>query len=358
MKTTAVIMAGGKGERFCPKSRSSFPKQFLSLTTDGKTMLQHTVERLLPVVDLGDVYIVTNQDYVEIVKEQMPELPPENILAEPMARNTAPCIGLAAAVIQSKYEDAVMLVLPSDHLIKYTEMYVDTLRQAIDLAQEGENLVTLGITPTYPETGYGYINFVRDEANKQRGIYKVNRFVEKPDIDTAKEYLSSGQYLWNSGMFIWKLSTILERFRQFMPDTYAGLVRIRDAVGQKNFDLVLKTCFAGFQSESIDYGILEKAENIYTIPGTFGWDDVGSWLSLERINRTNEFGNMVQGDVVTIKTKNTTIVGGSKLIAAVGLEDMVIVDTEDALLVCAKDAAQDIKKVIENLKICNRNELI
>ncbi len=351
-------MAGGKGERFWPKSRSSFPKQFLSLTTDGKTMLQHTVERLLPLVELGDVYIVTNQDYVEIVKTQLPGLPQENILAEPVARNTAPCIGLAAAVIRSKYEDAVMLVLPSDHLIKYTEMYVDTLRQAIDLAQEGENLVTLGITPTYPETGYGYINFVRDEANKQRGIYKVNRFVEKPDIDTAKEYLGSGQYLWNSGMFIWKLSTILEKFRQFMPDTYAGLVKIQQAVGQKQFDSVLKTCFSGFRSESIDYGILEKAENIYTIPGTFGWDDVGSWLSLERINRTNEFGNMVQGDVVTIKTKNTTIVGGSKLIAAVGLEDMVIVDTEDALLVCAKDAAQDIKKVIENLKICNRNELL
>ena len=203
MKTTAVIMAGGKGERFWPKSRSSFPKQFLSLTTDGKTMLQHTVERLLPVVDLGDVYIVTNQDYVEIVKEQMPELPPENILAEPMARNTAPCIGLAAAVIQSKYEDAVMLVLPSDHLIKYTEMYVDTLRQAIDLAQEGENLVTLGITPTYPETGYGYINFVRDEANKQRGIYKVNRFgksrISTPRKNTSVRGSTSGTAVCSSG---------------------------------------------------------------------------------------------------------------------------------------------------------------
>ena len=199
MKTTAVIMAGGKGERFWPKSRSSFPKQFLSLTTDGKTMLQHTVERLLPVVDLGDVYIVTNQDYVEIVKEQMPELPQENILAEPMARNTAPCIGLAAAVIQSKYEDAVMLVLPSDHLIKYTEMYVDTLRQAIDLAQEGENLVTLGITTTYPETSI--LSGTRPTSSggftRSTGLWKSR--ISTPRKNTSVRDSTSGTAVCSSG---------------------------------------------------------------------------------------------------------------------------------------------------------------
>lgn len=359
MKITAVIMAGGKGERFWPKSRSSMPKQFLSLTGDGQTMIQLTVKRLASLVEFDDIFIVTNKNYIGLVEEQLPEIPRQNILAEPMAKNTAPCIGFAAAVINKKYDDAVMLVLPSDHLIKYNEIYLDTLRQAVDVASDSDNLVTIGITPTSPETGYGYINFGRDEQALQKpGVYKVKRFVEKPDMDTAKEYLASGQYLWNSGMFVWKLSTILENFKKLLPDTYSGLEKIKAAVGSDGFDEVLTECFSGFQSESIDYGIMERAADIYTIPGNFGWDDVGSWLSLERINRTNEFGNMVQGDIVTINTQNSIIVGGKKLIAVVGVEDLVIVDSEDAILICAKDSTQDVKKVIENLKICNRNELL
>jgi len=359
VKTTAVIMAGGKGERFWPKSRSSLPKQFLSLTSDGKTMIQLTAERHLPLVEYEDMFVVTNQNYVELVRQQLPHIPQENILAEPLARNTAPCVGFAASVIQKKYGDAVMLVLASDHLIKFTDMYLDTMSQAVDIASEDGNLVTIGITPTCPETGYGYINFGRDEGEaKHRGVYVVKRFVEKPDMDTAKEYLSSGQYLWNSGMFVWKVSTIMERFKELLPDTYKGLVKIGKAFGACEYDQVLANEYAAFTSESIDYGIMERAANIYTVPGNFGWDDVGSWLALERINRTNDLGNMVQGDVVTIGTKNSIIIGDKKLIAAVGLEDLVIVDTNDAILICSKGATQDVKKVIENLKICNRNELI
>lgn len=359
MKTTAVIMAGGRGERFWPKSRNNLPKQFLSLTTDGKTMIQLTAQRLLPIVAYEDMFIVTNQNYVGLVREQLPEIPAENILAEPMARNTAPAIGFAAAVIGRKYDDAVMMVLPSDHLIKFEEMYIDTMSQAAEVAREDGNLVTIGITPTYPETGYGYINFGRDDGEmKHRGVYTVKRFVEKPDTDTAKEYLASGQYLWNSGMFVWKLSTILQKFKELLPDTYKGLVQIGEAFGTPEYEQILHSCFGAFKSESVDYGIMERATHIYTIPGNFGWDDVGSWLALERINRTNENGNMVQGDVITIGTRDSIIVGGKKLIAAVGLEDVVIVDTEDAILICAKDATQDVKKVIENLKICNRSEMI
>ena len=218
MKVTAVIMAGGRGERFWPKSRGNYPKQFLSLTKDGETMIQKTVKRLLPMVAMEDVFVVTNVSYAALVKEQLPQLPEENILLEPCARNTAPCIGLAAAVIRKKYGEAMMLVLPSDHLIRYEEMYVDTLRQAVAVAEKEQNLVTIGITPTYPETGYGYINFERDTDLGMPGVYRVERFVEKPDLDTAKEYLASHRYLWNSGMFVWKTSSILANIQKLMPD--------------------------------------------------------------------------------------------------------------------------------------------
>ena len=358
MKTTAVIMAGGRGERFWPKSRNDFPKQFLSLTSDGKTMIQKTVQRILPLVSYDDIFIVTNQKYVGLVKEQLPQIPNENILAEPMAKNTAPCIGLACAVIRKKYQDAMMLVLPSDHLIRYEPMYIDTLKQAISVAEQDNTLVTIGITPTYAETGYGYINFSRDTQENRMCVYKVNRFVEKPDIDTAKKYLASGDYLWNSGMFVWKVSSIMNDFARFLPETYEGLERIEESVGQDNFEQVLRTEFDKFKSESIDFGIMEKSDSIYVVSGSFGWDDVGSWLALERINTTNEYGSYVKGDVITINTKRSIVSGGKRLIAMVGVEDMIVVDTDDTILICAKDSAQDIKKVIENLKICNRTELI
>lgn len=358
MKTTAVIMAGGRGERFWPKSRNDFPKQFLSLTSDGKTMIQKTVQRILPLVSYDDIFIVTNQKYVELVKEQLPQIPDENILAEPMAKNTAPCIGLACAVIRKKYGDAMMLVLPSDHLIRYEPMYIDTLRQAVSVAEQDNTLVTIGITPTYAETGYGYINFSRDIQENRMCVYKVNKFVEKPDIDTAKKYLASGDYLWNSGMFVWKVSSIMNDFARFLPETYKGLETIEQSVGQDNFGQVLRTEFENFKSESIDFGIMEKSDSIYVVSGSFGWDDVGSWLALERINTTNEYGSYVKGDVITINTKRSIVSGGKRLIAMVGVEDMIVVDTDDTILICAKDSAQDIKKVIENLKICNRTELI
>lgn len=359
MKTTAIIMAGGKGERFWPRSRSNFPKQFLSLTNDGKTMIQLTTERLLPLVNYEDMYIVTNKDYIKLVREQLPDIPVENILAEPVAKNTAPAIGLAASIIQQKYEDAVMLVLPSDHLIKQKQMFLDTLKTAINVAKEGDNLVTIGITPTYPETGYGYINYGQSNfSEKYSNVYKVEKFVEKPNVEKAKEYLESGNYIWNSGMFVWKSSSILNNIQKFMNETYLGLMDIKDSIGKNTYDDVLYDRFSKFKSESIDYGIMEKASKIYTIPGTFGWDDVGSWLALERISKTNEYGNSVNGNVITINTENSIISGTDKLIATVGIEDLIVVDTEDAILICSKECTQDVKKVIENLKICNRTEYI
>ncbi len=356
MKKTALIMAGGRGERFWPRSRRNLPKQFLSLTDDGKTMIQLTVERILPIVDLEDIYIATNKDYRELVKEQLPGLPDENILCEPVGRNTAPCIGLGAVHISRKYEDAVMYVLPSDHLIKFNKMFLTVLQDAAEVAEKGDNLVTIGITPDYPETGYGYIKF-RPDVMEGRS-YEVERFVEKPNLEVAKEYLATEQYLWNSGMFTWKITSILDRIRTLMPDTYAGLMKIRDAVGTPEEDAVLEKEFFAMESQSVDYGIMEKAQHIYTIPGTFGWDDVGSWLAVGRIKKTNEAGNVVDGNVITVNTHDCIVQGQKKLIAAVGLENMIIVDTEDATLICAKDSAGDIKKVLENLKICNRDEYI
>lgn len=356
MNTTALIMAGGRGERFWPKSRKNMPKQFLSLTDDGKTMIQLTVERISPMVKIEDVYVATNKDYKSLVLEQLPGLPEQNVLCEPVGRNTAPCIGLGAMHIAKKYDDAMMFVLPSDHLIKFNKMFIRTLQDACEVAEKDDNLVTIGIVPDYPETGYGYIKF--DSQISDGNAYKVERFVEKPSLEVAKEYLATEEYLWNSGMFIWKTSSILKNLQKFMPETFESLKLIQDAIGTEHEEAVLEKEFYGIQSQSIDYGIMEKADDIYILLGAFGWDDVGSWLAVERIKKTNEFGNVVNGNIITVNTHNCVIQGENKLIATIGLEDMIVVDTEDATLICSKDHAGDIKKVLENLKICNREEYI
>ena len=354
MKITAVIMAGGRGERFWPKSRNNRPKQFLSLTSDGETMIQKTVKRLSPLVSAEDIFIVTNAAYADLVNDQLPDVPRENILCEPCARNTAPCIAFAAAIIQKKYGDAMMLVLPSDHLIGYENIYIKTLQTAIRTAEEGNNLVTIGITPAYPETGYGYINFGKEAGD----AYEVERFVEKPDLPTAKKYLASGKYLWNSGMFVWKASAIMYNMKQFMPEIHDGAVRIGDSYGTDSYEETLIKEFTAFTSESVDFGIMEKASDIYTIPGSFGWDDVGSWLAVERINETDDKKNYFDGDVIAVDSERTTVCGGMRLVAAIGTRDIVIVDTDDVLLVCSKNNTQDVKKVIAQLKEHGRNDLV
>lgn len=356
MNTTALIMAGGRGERFWPKSRKTLPKQFLSLTDDGKTMIQLTVERISSMVKLEDVYIATNKDYKRLVLDQLPGLPEQNVLCEPVGRNTAPCIGLGAMHISKKYDDAMMLVLPSDHQIKFNKMFLRILQDACDVAENGCNLVTIGITPDYPEIGYGYIKF--DPQSTEGHAYKVDRYVEKPSLEVAKEYLASEEYLWNSGMFIWKVSSILKNMQKLMPNMYQGLKLIQAAIDTDEEGAVLEKEFTALESQSIDYGIMEKAEDIYILPGTFGWDDVGSWLAVERIKKTNEFGNIVNGNIITVNTNNCIIQGDKKLIATVGLDNMIVVDTNDATLICAKEHAGEIKKVLENLKICNRDEYI
>ena len=357
--TSVVIMAGGKGERFWPKSRINLPKQFLSLTDDGKSMIQHTVERVKNLVDIENIYVVTNEMYKNLVSEHIPDIPEANIIIEPAAKNTAPCIGLAAVHIAKKDINSKMIILPSDHLIKFNEIFIDTLKTALDVVEKDNNLATIGITPNYPETGYGYINFKKGEKFKNKAnVYEVLSFVEKPNLEKAKEYLASGQYLWNSGMFAWKTSTILKNFKEHLPEIFDGLQKIGESVNTEKYENTLKEVFSNLPSESIDYGIMEKADNIYVIPGNFGWDDVGSWLSLERINKTNQDGNVIKGNVISIKTKNSIIQGNEKLIATIGLENIVVVDTKDAILICNKENTQEVKEVINNLKICNRTKYL
>lgn len=356
MKKTALIMAGGKGERFWPRSRVNLPKQFLSLTDDGKTMIQLTVERISPLVDIKDVYIATNANYRELVKEQLPGLPEENILCEPIGRNTAPCIGLGAVHVAKKYDDAVMIVLPSDHLIKHNDIFKETFEQACQMAEKGANLVTVGITPNYPETGYGYIKYNKTAADF--GSYPVENFVEKPDLETAKAYLSEGTYLWNSGMFVWKVSTILECFNKYMNSTYNGLLKIKDSIGTADYQKVLEAEFPELESQSVDYGIMEKASDIYTFAGSFGWDDVGSWLAVGRIKENDSEGNVVNGNVVTVNTKNCVIEGADKLIATVGLRDIIVVDTKDATLISTKENAGEIKQVLAKLRESGKKEYL
>lgn len=341
-------MAGGRGERFWPKSRQSLPKQFLSLTNDSRTMIQLTVDRIKPLVAIQDVYVATNQKYKALVQEQLPGIPEENILCEPIGRNTAPCIGLGAAHIQKKNGDALMMVLASDSLIKNDGLFVETLRNALAVAEKGSNLCTLGITPNYPETGYGYIKF--DSQKKDGEAFEVERFVEKPDIEKAKEYLADGSYLWNSGMFIWKVSTILSNIKSFMPQMADGLEKIQASIGTADYQKTLEEVFPTLESQSIDYGVMEKAKNVWVLPGDFGWDDVGSWLAVGRIKESDDTNSTIEGKVVTVNCSDNVILGGKKLIACVGLKDTVVVDADDALLLCAKDACGDIKKVLAALR--------
>ncbi len=349
-------MAGGRGERFWPKSRKNLPKQFLSLTDDGRTMIQLTVDRIKPLVDIKDVYVATNKNYMALVQEQLPGIPKENIICEPIGRNTAPCIGLGAAHIQKKDGDALMIVLPSDHLIKNNEAFVQTLKGALEAAQKGQNLVTIGIKPNYPETGYGYIKY--NSQKKDGAAYEVDRFVEKPNLEKAKEYLAEGSYLWNSGMFIWKASTILSNIKEFLPQIFEGLTKIQGSIGSADYNKTLESVFPELQSESIDFGVMEKAKNIFILPGDFGWDDVGSWLAVGRIKSPDQTNSIVNGNVVTVNCSDNIIQGSNKLIAAVGLKNLVIVDTDDAILICNKENSGEIKKVLEKLRADKREEYL
>lgn len=357
-RVSVVIMAGGKGERFWPKSRISKPKQFLSLTGDNRSMIQKTYDRISSFVEKDDIYVVTNEKYKSLVIEHLPELPQSNILCEPEGKNTAPAIAYAAAVIDSRDKDSIMVVLSSDHLIKDEKEFISILQKAVKKAEkDSDSLITLGIKPAYAETGYGYIEYDKDSVDSN-GIYKVKRFVEKPVKEVAEEYIRLGNFLWNSGMFVWRTGTIIASFKEFMPSIYDSIIRLQNAYGSIEFETAVKEFYKYCQSESIDYGIMEKSSHIYIIPSDFGWDDVGSWLSVERINERDENGNVIQGESVAIDCKNVTVMGDERLVALIGLEDVVVVDSGDVLLVCKKSESQRVKEVIKEIRERNKNKLL
>ena len=355
MEITVLIMAGGQGERFWPKSRANLPKQFLNILDKNKTMIQLTVERAEKITNIKNIYIITNEKYKYLVKQQINKLPEENIICEPASRNTAPCIGLAAMYISKKYDDSIMVVLPADHAIKDDKEFLSTLNIAKNKAIEDENLVTIGIKPNYPETGYGYIKY---KKNENKNIFSVDKFVEKPNVAKAKQYLISGDYLWNSGMFIWKTSTIIKNIQKYLPETYDKLIKIRDSIGTEKEQEILIKEFVSINKESIDYGIMEKAEKIYTVPGYFGWDDVGSWSCLQRINEKDDENNVKLGNVLTLETKNCIVYGEKRLIATLGISDLIIIDTEDALLVSSRKDVGNVKEIINKIKETNKEEYI
>ncbi|MFC4599702.1 mannose-1-phosphate guanylyltransferase [Cohnella hongkongensis] len=349
---TSLIMAGGKGERFWPKSRTNLPKQFLNIS-GNKSMIQQAVERLERLMDIQRIFVVTNELYAELIKAQIPHLPTENIIIEPAGRNTAPCIALSTLYIEKRYPNSTIIVLPSDHIIKNESEFIEILKTAVEVAEQGENIVTLGITPSYPETGYGYIESSNElEVLNNLEVHKVNCFVEKPDIHTAKSYLAAGNYFWNSGMFIWKSSTILKNFERYMPDLYEIILNIRmnisDGAPRENIDRE----FMQMPDVSIDYGIMEKADSIYVIPCKLGWDDVGSWTALDRINDRDEHGNVIKGNILNIDTKRCIIESNNgKLVATLGIEDLIVVDTDDVTLICSKEKAQEMKLLLKELRV-------
>lgn len=352
MKTiTSVIMAGGKGERFWPKSRTNLPKQFLNIS-GNKSMIQQTVERLESLIDITQIFIVTNELYAELIRGQIPHLPVENIIIEPIGRNTAPCIGLASLIIEEKFPESTMIVLPSDHIIENEDGFIKILKAAIEVAQNDDNLVTLGISPTYAETGYGYIESTKElQVVDDLEVFKVNRFVEKPDADTAEAYLKSGNFYWNSGIFIWKVSTIRYYIKEFMPEVHDILETMKQGFHLTTRHETIRSEFAKMPDQSIDYGIMEKAEHIYVIPCKLGWDDVGSWTALDRINERDDDGNVIRGNILNIDTKRCIIESNNgKLIATLGIEDLIVVDTDDVTLICTKDKAQEVKLLLKELR--------
>ncbi|UKS24989.1 mannose-1-phosphate guanylyltransferase [Paenibacillus sp. HWE-109] len=351
MTTTCLIMAGGKGERFWPRSRVNLPKQFLNIS-GNKSMIQQTIERLLTFIPIEQIFIITNELYAELIKAQIPNLPVDNILIEPVGRNTAPCVGLASIIIEEKFPDSSMIVIPSDHIIKNEEEFVKILQTAVVVSKLGENLVTLGISPTYAETGYGYIESTSEAVEiNTTTVYKVNRFVEKPDKDKADSYLKAGNYYWNSGIFVWRTAVIREYIKNLMPELHDLLETMKAAFEFREKKDVIRAEFSKMPDQSIDYGIMEKADDIYVIPCVLGWDDVGSWTSLERIDELDENGNVIRGNTLNIDTKRCIIESNGKLIATLGVEDLIIVETDDVTLICKKDKAQEIKSLIKELKI-------
>jgi len=352
----ALIMAGGAGTRLWPLSREHLPKPALRLYGD-KSMFEIAVERLLPLFSPEQILVVASADHNQVLHEQVPSIPRANFIVEPEGRGTAPAIGLAAIHLEARDPEATMAVLTADHVIGKPEVFRSVINSALAFAKD-EYLVTLGIKPTWPSTSYGYIEQA-ELLGEKLGFkaYRAERFVEKPIAQNAQRMVNLGKYSWNSGMFIWQVDQIMGEFRWQMPDLYGRLMRIAETIGTEQYDAVLRELWPGIAKQTIDYGIMENAQRVIVLPADMDWLDVGTWNSLKTVLSSDEKGNSISGEVVIQDSENSMVIGGKRLVAAIGLQNLIVVDTPDALLVCDMAHAGEVKALVEHLKELGRQDL-
>jgi mannose-1-phosphate guanylyltransferase len=348
--TYVAIMAGGIGSRFWPVSRVGHPKQFLDILGTGRTLIQQTYDRFARLVPAENIYIVTANEYVDITKEQLPQLPVENIIGEPFRKNTAPCIAYISFKLQRMNPEATLLVAPADHLILQEDKFLDVCNDALKFVNHFNALLTIGITPTYPNTGYGYIQ--HEDAPATPGVHKVKTFTEKPNLELAKTFMASGDFLWNSGIFIWKTKNGLDAFQKHMPEMYELFTAEEEKLNTDEEKAVIETIYPQCPNTSIDFGVMEKAANVFVIPSSFGWSDLGTWNSAWENMEKDYFENAVAGEKVIVfdTSKCVVHVPDEKLVVLQGLEDFIVADTKDVLLICKKEKEQAIKEYVAEVK--------
>jgi len=360
----AVILAGGAGVRFWPYSREMWPKQMLDIVGED-SLLRQTIRRLEDFIPPENMVIVTTEKLAQDIKFHLDSLGPQakkiQFVKEPIGRNTAPAIGLAAVHLHHLLPESIMVVMPSDHAIPDKEKFLKDLRLAIEGAR-GNGLVTFGIKPDRPATGYGYLKRKDSKQSERKSLFRVERFVEKPDFDTAKKYLSERSYFWNSGIFVWKTATILSEIERQLPNLYETLREIEHLLfgppqlNKPNEPNKLNKLYSGLDSVSIDYGVMEKCTDVWMVPASFRWSDLGSWTALDDVMEKDGAGNIIRGNTVDIESENSTILAGERVIATIGLKDMVVVDTPDATLVTSKGRDQEVREIVERLKSRGREE--
>lgn len=345
-----AIMAGGIGSRFWPMSRTDYPKQFLDILNTGKTLIQSTFDRFAKFIPLENIYIVTSDSYRDIVAKQLPLLDVANILCEPSRKNTAPCIAYISYKLLGLNPKANLICAPADHLITDEASFINICQDALHFTSHIKALLTLGIKPTNPNTGYGYIQY--EPYAVSDNVYKVKTFTEKPDLELAKTFVTSGDFLWNAGIFVWEVRNIVKAFEKLLPEIHDVFDAEKDTFNTENETQAIERIYPQCVNISIDYGIMEKADNVYVIPSSFGWSDLGTWASAYEIIEKDYLENAVAGDNIMIidATKNMIHANNKKLIVLQGLEDFVVVDTKDVLLICKKDKEQEIKQYVAEIK--------
>jgi mannose-1-phosphate guanylyltransferase len=348
-----VIMAGGIGSRFWPLSRSNKPKQFLDILGVGKSLIQQTFDRVTMFCKPENVYVVTGKTYKKQVLQHLPKISENQVILEPIRRNTAPCIAYANQRILKQNPNAIVVVAPSDHLIIKEEEFCETINTAIQFASEQDALLTIGIKPNRPETGYGYIQISKEAIKTVPNLYKVKTFTEKPNLEMAEIFLTSGEFFWNSGVFIWSLQSIRKAFQTYLPEVHGLFEEILPAINTAEENNSVSTVYSECRNISIDYGIMEKADNVYVICSEFGWSDLGSWGSLYNNSKKDKSGNSITGcNVMTYDTVNTLVnVPSGKLVVIQGLKDYIVVESDNVLLICSKENEQDIKNYLSDVQI-------